>query len=161
MDKNLKQIKPMTCPVCNRFYFSELNEDELANGETPNTTQCDKCGWFYDLEQLADPNLENQSNVLSLNQYKEEYKKKILQNPDYDYSEENASPDVPHKCPVCGEYIFDFELSYDICSVCGWNDDGCYDGSNANKKTLEEAIADFKKKRAENPNYKWIDTIEK
>ena len=46
MDKNLKQIKPMLCPVCGKFYFSELTDVDIEQlNMTPNTTQCDKCGW--------------------------------------------------------------------------------------------------------------------
>ncbi len=28
-----------------------------------------------------------------------------------------------HKCPVCGKYEFEYEGCFDICEVCGWNDD--------------------------------------
>lgn len=28
-----------------------------------------------------------------------------------------------HKCPICGQYEFPFWDSYDICDVCGWEDD--------------------------------------
>jgi len=27
-------------------------------------------------------------------------------------------------CPVCGKYIFKFENDFDICDVCGWENDG-------------------------------------
>lgn len=29
----------------------------------------------------------------------------------------------PHLCPVCGEYEFSERGSFDICEVCGWEDD--------------------------------------
>lgn len=29
----------------------------------------------------------------------------------------------PHKCPICGAYEFPYEHSFDICEVCGWEDD--------------------------------------
>ncbi|MCD8017846.1 MAG: hypothetical protein LUE97_08635 [Oscillospiraceae bacterium] len=29
-----------------------------------------------------------------------------------------------HKCPVCGQYEFPDEDSFDVCEVCGWEDDG-------------------------------------
>ena len=70
MNKNEKQIKPMLCPVCGEFYFPKLFDYEIEFGETPNDVQCFHCGWYYDLEQLADPDLENQSNTMSFNQYK-------------------------------------------------------------------------------------------
>lgn len=30
---------------------------------------------------------------------------------------------MKHMCPVCGEYEFEEEASFDICLVCGWEDD--------------------------------------
>ena len=29
----------------------------------------------------------------------------------------------PHKCPVCGKFEFPTHGSFDICDVCGWEDD--------------------------------------
>ena len=28
-----------------------------------------------------------------------------------------------HLCPVCGKYEFEEQGSFDICDVCGWEDD--------------------------------------
>ena len=106
MDKNLKQIKPMLCPVCGKFYFSELTDVDIEQlNMTPNTTQCDRCGWFYDLEQVANPDLEHESNEMSLNQYKKWYQDKIKENPKWEYYQDFIGNPEPHKCPVCGEEI--------------------------------------------------------
>lgn len=29
----------------------------------------------------------------------------------------------PHKCPVCGKFTFPGKVSFEICDVCGWQDD--------------------------------------
>lgn len=159
MNKKEKQIKPMLCPVCGKFYFSELNSDEIELGETPNSVQCSSCGWFYDLEQTNDPDLKNQSNEMSLNEYKVWYQNKVKENPKYDYFEEHIPESIPHKCPVCGEYEFPFECSYDICPVCGWEDDGYFEGGGANDMSLDEAKEEFKQQRIKNPKYKWAKQI--
>ncbi len=80
-------------------------------------------------------------------------------NPKYDYFEEHIPNPVPHKCPVCGEYVFKNSHSYDVCPICGWDDDGWFEGGGANTMSLEEAIADFKIHRSKNPKYKWIKSI--
>lgn len=124
MNKKVKQIKPMICPVCGKFYFSELSESDIESGDMPNTVRCTQCGWFYDLEQTNNPNLENQANKLSLNQFKIQYQNFIKANPKYNYLESVVPKPKPHKCPVCGKYKFKDESSNDICPVCGWQDDG-------------------------------------
>jgi len=54
-------------------------------------------------------------------------------------------------CPCCHEHYFEFEDNYEICPVCGWNDDLVqrempdYRGG-ANKKSLNEYKADWEKK---------------
>lgn len=35
MDKSLKQIKPMICPICGKFYFSELTDDDIEQVGLP------------------------------------------------------------------------------------------------------------------------------
>ena len=127
MDKNIKQIKPMSCPVCDRFYFSKLTKDDIDRGDTPNTTQCSMCGWYYDLEQTNNPDLEDQANKMSLNQYKVWYKEKRREKRNWTYYIENMPKPEPHKCPVCGEYTFKDGLSSDICPICGWEDTGFED----------------------------------
>lgn len=158
MDKTLKQIKPMLCPICGKFYFSELSEDEIDDGETPNTTQCSKCGWFYDLEQVANPDLKNESNKMSLNQYKEWYKQKIKENPKWEYYLDFVGKPEPHVCPVCGEYTFKSILSYDICPICGWEDYGFENDPdnkpNSSMMSLNERKKWFEEQRKLNPKFK-------
>lgn len=158
MDKTLKQIKPMLCPVCGRYYFSKLTEEEIEDGETPNKTQCSRCGWFYDLEQVADPNLKNESNVMSLNEYKEWYKEKVKESPKREYYLDFVGNLKPHVCPVCGEYTFKNTLSYDICPVCGWEDYGFENNPNEKPNpsmmSFNERKKWFEEQRKINPNFK-------
>ncbi len=160
MNKNKNQIKPMLCPVCGEFYFSKLSKDDIEIFNIhPNDCCCSICGWHYDLEQTLDPNKSNESNALSLNQYREQFKQIRKLKPHYTYLEENRPTKQAHKCPVCGEYTFKDIDSYDICTSCGWEDDGYFTGGGANTMSLEEAILDFKEKRKQNPKYKWIDSF--
>jgi hypothetical protein len=52
--------------------------------------------------------------------------------------------DRPVHCPVCGKTVFDEEGDYDICTVCGWENDPVqtrdadYAGG-ANRISLNEA----------------------
>lgn len=156
----MKNFKPMMCPICDEMYFSEPNEDsyeeeleEYLNGEV----QCRHCGWIYDLNQFENPDSHEGFNKLSLNEYKKEYEEKIKGNPKYDYFEEHKPSPKPHKCPVCGEYEFEDEHSYDICPVCGWEDDDWFTGGGANDMSLDEAIENFKTKRKLNSKYRWDD----
>ena len=158
MDKTLKQIKPMLCPVCGEFYFSELSEDDIKDGETPNTTQCSRCGWYYDLEQVANPNLEHESNEMSLNQYKDWYKQKIKENKNWEYYLDFVGEPRPHKCPICGEYEFEDALCHDICPVCGWEDSG-YDKDPDYKPyptimSFNEHKKWFEEQRKNNPKFR-------
>lgn len=167
MDKNQKQIKPMLCPVCGKFYFSKLNDVDIDQvGLTPNTTQCRKCGWFYDLEQTKNPDLEHQANELSLNQYKAWYKEKIKKNRRWEYYLDFIGDPEPHLCPVCGEHKFKNILSYDICPVCGWQDDGMEtDSDDYFNGEPSEYFLEYKKqfleKRKINPKYNWWKEVKK
>jgi rubredoxin len=54
-----------------------------------------------------------------------------------------------HKCPVCGKYEFEEQGSYDICEVCGWEDDPIQGKDpdrkgGANNMSLNEAIEAYK-----------------
>ena len=51
--------------------------------------------------------------------------------------------DKPHMCPVCGQYEFPTKASFDICDVCGWEDDYIQEiepdlAGGANKYSLNE-----------------------
>ena len=81
----------------------------------------------YDLEQVANPELKNQSNKMSFNEYRVWYKNKIKENKKWEYYLDFVGKPKPHKCPVCGEYTFKDSLSSDICPICGWEDTGFED----------------------------------
>lgn len=49
----------------------------------------------------------------------------------------------PHVCPVCGKYEFGFRNSFEICDICGWQDDAYQEdnpdeGDFANEMSLNE-----------------------
>lgn len=49
-----------------------------------------------------------------------------------------------HVCPVCGKYTFEKTASFDICEVCGWEDDWYQEAnpdeeSCANQMSLNQA----------------------
>lgn len=100
------------------------------------------------------PDSHEEFNKLSLNEYKQEYEEK-KENSNYDYLEEHKLSPKPYKRPVCGEYEFEDEHSYDICPVCGWEDDDWFEGGGANDISLDETIENFKTKRKLNPKYRW------
>lgn len=58
-----------------------------------------------------------------------------------------------HKCPVCGRYEFPDIDSYDVCDVCGWEDDIVQEddpdyAGGANRMSLNQARAAWKKQNA-------------
>ena len=53
-----------------------------------------------------------------------------------------------HKCPVCGKTIFPSEGSYEVCGVCGWEDDPVQEDDpdfdvGANEYSLNEYKAKY------------------
>lgn len=55
-----------------------------------------------------------------------------------------------HYCPICGKFEFDKRLSFEICSVCGWQDDVLDEDdpdaiTGANQMSIEEARAAYTK----------------
>ena len=109
------KLKKILCPICGEYYFVELTEEEKKEGILPSDDFCITCGWRFDERQIIDNNLKTDINELSINEYREWYKKKIKENPNYNYLDENKPASIPHKCPVCGKHEFADELSYDIC----------------------------------------------
>ena len=56
----------------------------------------------------------------------------------------------PHMCPVCGKYEFEYEGCFDICPVCGWEDDNYQlyspdEDGGANRMSLNQAREAYKK----------------
>ena len=53
------------------------------------------------------------------------------------------------KCPVCGKYEFEQDSDFDVCEICGWENDGVqlddpdYAGG-ANWVSLNRAIENYK-----------------
>lgn len=52
------------------------------------------------------------------------------------------------KCPVCGRYTFESEADFDICDICGWENDGAqYRDHNlaggANDLSVNEARIEY------------------
>ena len=120
------------------------------------------CGWRFDERQIIDNDLKIDVNELSINEYKEWYKNKVKENPNYNYLDENKPEPSPHKCPVCEKYEFKDQLSYDICPYCGWEDDGFDDDHlkndiSASGCTYQEYKKQYEEKIKNNPKYKWIE----
>ena len=54
-----------------------------------------------------------------------------------------------HKCPVCGMYEFEEYDSFDVCNICGWEDDAIQENDpdyrgGANRMSLNEAKEAYK-----------------
>lgn len=149
---NNEKFKQMLCPVCGEYEFVDDTELEksLPGYEGYQGDQCSVCGWKYDLKQSENPDLAIGNNEVSLNEYKKIYLSKKSINPNYNYLEDNYIPQ-PHKCPVCGEYEFEYENSFNICPICGWQDDALMESEpdkwagNANELCLN----DYRKKYLE------------
>ena len=158
----IKNFKPMECPVCHEYYFTDDTELEKEDPdyEGKQDDYCSHCGWKYDLYQMEHPDAPNLTNELSLNDYKKWFQSKLDENPKYDYAEDNYTA-TPHMCPVCGKYEFEDTGSFDICPFCGWEDDELMEAEPdkwagcANPLCLNNYRKDYQKKIKENPNYKW------
>ena len=157
------KLRKTLCPICGEYYFTEPSEDELKNGVLPSDEFCITCGWKFDERQINNNDLKTDINKLSINEYRELYKNKIRENPNYNYLDENKPDPIPHICPVCGKYKFSDELSYEICPYCGWEDDG-FDAEHLKNDisacgcTYLEYKTKYEDLLKNNPNYKWKDT---
>ena len=158
----IKNFKPMECPICHKYYFTDDTELEKEDPDYEGKQDdfCGCCGWKYDLYQFEHPDVSNLTNELSLNEYKKWYQSKIDENPEYDYLMDNYVV-TPHTCPVCGKYEFEDANSHDICPFCGWEDDELMESEPdkwagcANPLSLNDYRKEYQKKINENPNYKW------
>ena len=143
----------MDCPVCGKYYFSELDKVVIA---CYDYIRCPCCGWKNDLFQTENPDETNGENELSLNQYRDEYSKKIIDNPDYEYYVK-----TPHNCPVCGKYTFSDIGTFDICPICGWEDDAVMEDAPdkwagcANDLCLNDYKRRYLKLIEMNASYEW------
>lgn len=79
-----KNYRPMTCPVCGKFEFTELQEADLL---IRDYMQCFSCGWKYDHNQINHPDLAEGLNTLSLSDYKAWYQEQIKTDPEYNWLE--------------------------------------------------------------------------
>ena len=58
-----------------------------------------------------------------------------------------------YRCPVCGKHLFDEIGGYEICPVCGWEDDPVqrrdpdFKGG-ANRLSLNEAVIKYREEEA-------------
>ncbi len=122
---NRKEFVEMLCPICGKYMFVDDTdlEKEDPDYEGKQDDFCPVCGWVYDLEQVNDPDLDNGKNRMNLKDYTKWYQTKISENPNYNYSDDNYV-EHPHICPVCGLHTFSDEGSFEICPICGWEDDG-------------------------------------
>lgn len=169
---------PFKCPVCGKSEFVDVDylleedndievytidpvtgEKKLSDAISAHGVHCEFCGWTYDLKQVLNYDVVGDRNDKTVNEQKQEYQNKIQENPDYSFDDEMAKP-KPHMCPICGEFEFVDIISYDVCPVCGWIDDGTdtspfTDYSEVNIISLKDAKEEFKKKRLENPKYKF------
>lgn len=139
-----KKYLAMDCPICGEFYFAPLTKDEKRHGETGLDSFCYVCGWKYSLEDLR--------NIEKINLLKNKFKEKRKLNKNYNYIQAIAPKKTRHLCPVCKRHIFDDINSFDICPICGWEDDQygvIYPDSDggANEISLNDSIKIYNSKK--------------
>lgn len=160
MGKKKWLTKAMDCPVCGEYRFPALDEEDAENGLTPESLDCPFCGWKYDPRQLKDPRIRTERNRISLNLRRKRFLEHIRKNPNYVYiRHKRRPPKVPHPCPVCGLYEFEYENCHDICHYCGWEDNGFESFPDEvpfeNGLSFNETKRRFERERAKDPSYMW------
>ncbi len=158
----IKNFRPMECPVCHQYYFADDTdlEKQDSNYRGKQNDYCMHCGWKYDLYQFEHPEVENMTNKLSLIEYKKWFHDKIIEDKNYDFTDDNYKM-TPHLCPVCGKFKFKDINSYEICPYCGWEDDELMENEPdqwagcSNPLSLNDYRIEYQKKINEIPNYKW------
>lgn len=131
-------------PICGEFYFAPLNRDEKKRGKTGLDSFCYVCSWNYSLEDLKNP---EKIKIL-----KDKFIEKRKQNKKYNYIEAIAPKKVRHLCPVCKRHLFNDVNSFDICPICGWEDDIIGEkypdsGGGANRICLNDSIKLYNSKK--------------
>jgi hypothetical protein len=118
MDAN--KYREMNCPVCENFTFTQLSDTDI---EKEKHIQCPVCGWICDADQTDNPDLKEGPNARSLNENKQDYLAKFQAEIAYANAMESQAL-KPHLCPVCQEHMFEDSGAFEICPICGWDDDG-------------------------------------
>lgn len=163
MDKNKKIKFPLICPVCG---VGLLYKAKNYGNYTKTSIDCPYCGAIFDVESLSDYDKKNDIIFLSINDQIKEYEENIKSDPNYYSKAHYDDTNEPHMCPVCGEYKFPDFASFDICPICGWEDNGVdlddeNGGWGTNGKTIFQVKKEFEEKRKKDPKYRWDKTFRK
>jgi hypothetical protein len=93
----------LVCSVCEKYRFDQADNHEI----------CVVCGWENDTGEAG------KERLLA---YRAKWKKENAEWVEYlEAMSENGNKVV---CPVCGKYIFQAEDDFEVCRICGWENDG-------------------------------------